>query len=85
MSRAPAAVHNIKYVAQVFDAETGEPLTEPESIAADLEAFVGASAVTAALEGNTQRVRIVNHLARVNRGWLGIGPDQRRTFSGLGR
>ncbi|NNE80770.1 MAG: hypothetical protein HKN18_10915 [Silicimonas sp.] len=85
VSRSPAAVHNIKYVARVFDAQTGVPLTEAQEIAADLEAFVGASAVTAALEGNTQRVRIVSHLGRVTRGWLGLGPDQRRRFSGVGR
>lgn len=85
VSRAPAAVHNISYVIQVFDAKTGEPLTRPETIQADLEAYVGASAVTAALQGNTQRVRIVRHLKAVTQGWLGVGTDQRREFAGLGR
>ena len=85
VARAPGAVHNIRFAIQVFDNETGTPLTEAETINADLEAYVGAAAVTAALEGNTQRVRIVNHLARVTRGWLGAGPDQRRRFSGVGR
>ena len=85
VSRAPAAVHNISYDIQVFDAETKEPLTEPETIQADLEAYVGASAVTAALQGQTQRVRIVRHLAAVTAGWLGFGPDQRREFAGIGR
>ena len=82
---SPAAVHNIGYGIQVFDSRTGEPLTEPQLISADLEAFVGAAAVTAAIEGDTQRVRIVRHLATVSRGWLGLGPDQRRQFSGIGR
>lgn len=85
VARAPGAVHNIRYVIQVFDNATGAPLTEPETINADLEAYVGAAAVTAALEGNTQRVRIVDHLARVTRGWLGAGPDQRRRFTSFGR
>ncbi|MGI9389719.1 MAG: DUF6778 family protein [Boseongicola sp.] len=85
VARAPAAVHNIGYGMQVFDSVTGEPLTEPQLISADLEAFVGASAVTAALKGDTQRVRIVRHLAAVTRGWLGLGPDQRRQFGGVGR
>jgi len=85
VSHAPAAVHNISYVIQVFDAKSQEPLTEPETIQADLEAYVGASAVTAAVQGNTQRVRIVRHLAAVTEGWLGFGPDQRRSFSGVGR
>ena len=70
VARAPGAVHNIKYVVRVFDATTGAPLTEPQEIAADLEAYVGAAAVTAALEGNTQRVRIVRHLAHVTRGFV---------------
>lgn len=85
LANAPGAVHNIRYVLQVYDNETKRPLTRPELVNADLEAFVGAAAVTAALEGNTQRVRIVNHLARVTAGWLGAGPDQRRTFAGFGR
>jgi hypothetical protein len=85
VARAPAAVHNITYGMQVFDARTGEPLTEPQVIKADLEAFVGSSAVAAAINGNTQRVRIVRHLAAVTRGWLGFGPDQRREFGGIGR
>ena len=85
LSQAPGAVHNIRFVAQVIDAKTREELTEPEEISADLEAYVGAAAVTSALEGNTARTRIVNHLARVTRGWLGLGPDQRRRFTSFGR
>lgn len=82
---APAAVHNITYMIQVHDAKTGEPLTEAEEIQADLDAYTGAAAVVAAQEGQTQKVRITNHLDHVTRGWLGIGGDPRRSFSGLGR
>ena len=85
VARAPAAVHNIGYGMQVFDSRTGEPLTEPQLISADIEAYVGSSAVTAAINGDTQRVRIVRHLEAVTRGWLGYGPDQRRQFGGVGR
>ena len=85
LSMAPSAVHNIRYVVQVYDARTKKPLSEPQVIRAALEANVGTSAIVAAIEGRTQRVRIVNHLASVTRGWLGLGPDQRRTFSTLGR
>ena len=85
VARAPAAVHNITYGMQVFDTRTGDPLTEPKLIKADLVAFVGSSAVAAAINGNTQRVRIVRHLSAVTRGWLGFGPDQRRQFGGIGR
>lgn len=85
VGRAPAAVHNISYMIQVLDATTGDPLTEKQVVQADLEAFVGAAAVAAAINGNSQRVRIVNHIGRVTRGWLGFGPDQRRTFDSVGR
>lgn len=85
VANAPGAVHNIRYAIMVLDSETRARLTEPELVSADLEAYVGASAVTAALEGETQRKRIVDHLARVTSGWLGAGPDQRRQFSGFGR
>ena len=85
VARAPSAVHNIKFDLQVFDARTGEPLTEPQRISADLDAKVGSAAVVAAVQGDTQRVRIVRHLAAVIAGWLGTGEDQRRTFSSLGR
>ncbi len=85
VARSPAAVHNIAFVAQVIDDETGRPLTRPERIQADLEAYVGAAAVSAAIQGQTQRVRIVDHIANVTQGWLGLGPDQRRTFQSIGR
>lgn len=85
LDNAPSAVHNIKYILQVLDADSGRPLTEPELVSADLEADVGTAAVIAAIEGNTQRARIVRHLAAVTAGWLGSGPDQRRTFRSMGR
>lgn len=85
VSRAPAAVHNISYEMQVFDQATGKALTSPALINADLDAYVGAQAIAAAVEGQTQKVRITNHIALVTRSWLGIGPDPRRKFTGLGR
>ena len=85
VSVAPAAVHNVRYALQIFNAQTRKPLTEASNISADLDAFVGASAVTAALQGQTQRVRIVDHIARGQRGWLGRGSEQRREFTSLGR
>lgn len=85
VARAPGAVHNIAFRIQAFDLRSGEPITEPQRIQADLEAFVGAAAITAAIDGQTQRVRIVDHLARVTAGWLGTGADQRRTFQSVGR
>lgn len=85
VARAPGAVHNIKYAIQVLDAETAEPLTTEQEISADLEAYVGAAAVTAAISGLTQKNRITDHIDLVTRGWLGFGQDQRRTFTSIGR
>lgn len=85
VSRSPAAVHNIAFRIQVFDSRTAEPLTEAQNIQADLEAFVGQAAVVAELQGQGQRARIVEHVAQVTAGWLGVGVDQRRQFSSVGR
>ena len=83
--RAPAAVHSISYTMQVFDANTGEEITRPIPVRADLEALVGPAAISAAMQGQDQRTRIVNHIAAVTAGMFSLGPDQRRSFSGLGR
>ncbi len=85
VARAPAAVHNIRYELSVFDAETGEPLIESQTISADLEAYVGLAAIAAAINRESQRQRVINHIAAVTRGWLGFGPDQRREFYSIGR
>ena len=85
VARAPSAVHNIKYAIQVLDAGSGAALTEEQEVSADLEAYVGAAAVTAAINGLTQRRRITDHIDLVTRGWLGFGQDQRRSFSSIGR
>ena len=84
-AEAPSAVHNISYTIQVMDARTGEPLTDPQLIRADLEAFTGQAAYEAFTRGETQKVRITRHLKDVTAGWLGIGPDPRRGFSSVGR
>ncbi len=85
VAKAPGAVHNIAYRTQVFDARTGAPLTDPQLIEADLEAYVGDAAIVAEMQGRGQRSRIVEHLAAVTAGWLGIGEDQRRSFNSFGR
>ncbi len=80
-----AGVHNIGFTAQVFDARTGEALTAPDAIDADLVGFTGNEAILAESRGETQRVRIVAHVSRVISGWLGNGPDVRGVFSRRGR
>lgn len=84
-NNAPSAVHNITYVIQVVDIRSGVALTEPERIRADFPALTGATAIEAVIRGDTQKVRITRHLRNVTSGWLGIGPDARQEFSGLGR
>ncbi len=85
VARAPGAIHNISFFAWIEDAGTGERITEPEVINADLEAFVGAAAIIAVQQGQTQKVRIEAHLAEVIQGWLGAGPDPRKAVRAIGR
>ncbi|AXC48519.1 hypothetical protein DRW48_01300 [Paracoccus suum] len=69
-----AGVDNISYTAQVFDARTGEALTEPQ-------------AIQAAMPSTTldNRAEIVAHIAAVTQNWLGRGADPRVTFNRFGR
>ena len=82
---APGAVHNIAFVAQLKDARTGEALSEATFIRADLAALVGDAAIAAQAQGLTQKARVTSHIDAVLRGWLGVGPDVRGKFSGVGR
>ncbi|GFE63333.1 DUF6778 family protein [Litoreibacter roseus] len=84
-TNAPSAVHNITFYAQVFDARTGKLIVPADLIQADIEALTGFRAREAEERGETQKVRIKNHLANVIRGWAGIGPDPRRSFTTVGR
>ncbi|MEX5729203.1 hypothetical protein Ga0609869_002556 [Rhodovulum iodosum] len=80
-----AGVHDILFTAQVVDAGTGQPLTPPDRVQADLIAYSGKDALEAEARGETQRVRIVAHVTEVIAGWLGAGPDPRGSFTRLGR
>lgn len=60
-------VHAIRFRMQVIDAETGDALSEPRVVEADLDAFGGQQAIAAEARGITQKVRISNHLAEVIR------------------
>lgn len=80
-----AGVHDIRYTVQVFNARTGDALTQPQLILADLPALTGKAGDEADAKGFTQRVQIVNHIAAVTRNWLGHGQDMRKSFSRLGR
>jgi len=80
-----AGVHDIAFTAQVIDLRSGEALTPPVPIRADIEALTGPEAVEAEAEGLTQKVRLRAHLADVFAAWLGIGPDVRRSFMRIGQ
>ena len=82
---ANIGVHSITFRAQVIDARTGMALTPVDTIRADLPALTGDEAVLAESRGQTQKVRVTNHLTAVLSGWLGLGPDVRRTFERTGR
>ncbi|SPH24857.1 hypothetical protein DEA8626_03891 [Defluviimonas aquaemixtae] len=82
---APSAVHNIDFTIQAVDSDTGEELTEPVEISADVEANLGAIAVFAAMQGEAEKDRIIERIAEVTAGWLGIGPDPRGEFKTLGQ
>ncbi|MGZ2257738.1 DUF6778 family protein [Roseobacter sp. A03A-229] len=58
-------VHSIRFNLAVRDAETGLLLGEPRTVKADLKGFGGQQAIDAERQGQTQKVRITDHLARV--------------------
>lgn len=60
-------VHNINFTLTLRHAETGALLGEPRRVRADLAAFGGRHALAAEARGQTQKVRITNHLAEVIR------------------
>lgn len=77
-------VHNIKFVAQVLDAATGEVLLAPTNIRSELPAYSGEQMRAARRKGITQKSMITNHVAATVAGWLGLGPDNRGSFSRQG-
>lgn len=77
-------VHNIKFTAQVVDARTGEVLLPATDIRAELPALSGNQMREARRQGVTQKSMITNHVAKTVAGWLGIGPDNRTSFSRQG-
>lgn len=59
--------HTIKFFLSVVDARTEEVLREPRLINASLEAYGGQKAIEADLRGETQKVRITEHVAELMR------------------
>jgi len=85
INRSPGAVHDITFRAAVVDRATREVLIEPARIDAALVAYTQRVAVISRMNGETERQRIVDHVADVVAGWLGTGPDRRGSFTSIGR
>ncbi|MEL7013603.1 MAG: DUF6778 family protein [Pseudomonadota bacterium] len=58
-------VHSIQFMMSLRDPQTGELFGEPKFVKADFDALGGQAAVRAEQAGNTQKVRITNHLIGV--------------------
>lgn len=58
-------VHAISFTMGLRDAETGEALTPVRHVDADFTAYGGRRALVAMAQGQTQKVRITNELAKV--------------------
>jgi hypothetical protein len=85
VSQAPEAVHDIAFRVEVLDAGNGARLTQAMRIDASLPALTGAAAVIANDQGQSQKVRITDYVAATTAAWLGVAPDNRRSFTSLGR
>ncbi len=55
--------HNVQFDYVLLDAETRKPITGVQSMDASLKAFGGSKAYRAMRKGQTQKVRITNHVA----------------------
>lgn len=83
-TKAPGGVHNIDFTLQVRDARTGAVLFGPEPVEASFPAMTGEQMARARLAGQSQKSQITAHVAQTIRGLLGLGPDPRQSFSGIG-
>ena len=69
-SGGAVAWHDVSYAAEIRDASTGQVLAANQNLSADLKAFQGEDAVKAEAEGQTQKVRITEQIARSIDAWL---------------
>lgn len=86
ISGAPTGtgVENVYYDVTVVDARTGRVLLPSQRIMAELPGLTGSDYTKAAERGESQRMRIVAHIQRTTAGWLGVGPDNRESFTRIG-
>jgi len=69
-------IHNVDFILTVVDANTGEILSGPAVIEADVKAFGGAEAQSSIARGETMRSRIINRVSLVVASYLGIAGDR---------
>jgi hypothetical protein len=65
-------MHSIHFNVTLRNPETGAPYGPAKPVKASFKAFGGQTAVDAERRGQTQKVRITDHLAQVIRGELGL-------------
>ncbi len=65
--------HSISFVMSLKDPETGVDLIAPRKIKADLKGYGGQDALAADARGETQKIRITQHLANVIRAEIAGG------------
>lgn len=83
-TRAPGGTHDVEFNLSISDARTGEVLYGPTHVEASFPAMTGEQMARARVAGQSQKSQITAHVARTIRGLLGLGPDARATFSGIG-
>lgn len=84
LSNSDWGVHNVDFTAEVLDARTSEVLLPATRIRAETPAWSGARMREARRKGITQKAMITDHVAATVAGWLGLGPDNRGSFSRQG-
>lgn len=67
-------VHDIHFIMDIVDAETGIMIEEGRHVETELKAFGGLAALSAEARGQTQKVRITAHLGQVIRHELAQQP-----------
>tara|TARA_R110002124_G_scaffold114463_1_gene268986 strand:- start:229 stop:816 length:588 start_codon:yes stop_codon:yes gene_type:complete len=80
LDRTDLGVHHINFSIEINDLKSGTVLLPPTVIEADLEALTGSFARAFVAQKQGQKERVTQHLASVIQGFLGQGPDPRRTF-----
>jgi hypothetical protein len=77
-------VHNVDFTARVIDAASGEVLLRDTNIRAETPAYSGSQMAEARKKGVTQKKMITAHVSNTVKGWLGLGPDNRGSFTRSG-